>query len=65
MNAAGPVGPESQRCSQMLFFASRNTAETWIKDHPGVAILPVEVVYQMAREFQIEPARRLGLVGAS
>jgi alkylmercury lyase len=65
VNAAGPAGPESQKCSQMLFFASRNTAETWIKDHPGVTILPVEVVYQMAREFQIEPARRLGLVGAS
>jgi alkylmercury lyase len=53
VNAAGPAGPESQRCSQMLFFASRDTAEVWLKGHPGVALLPVEVVYQMAREFQI------------
>ncbi len=62
MNVTASAGPESQRCSQMLFFASRETAETWLKDHPGTAIVPVEVVYQMAHEFQIEPARRLGLV---
>ncbi len=63
VNIAGPAGPESQKCTQMLFFASNQTAEKWVKDHPGVTILPVEVVYQMADEFMIRPAKRLGLVG--
>lgn len=60
--AASSAGPNSPRCSQMLFFASRESAEIWIDDHPGVAILTVEEVYQLARKFQLEPARRLGLV---
>ena len=58
----GGVGPDSPRCSQMLFFTSRNTAETWLKDHPGVEILTVEQVFEIAQEFEVEPARRLGLV---
>ena len=60
--AASSAGPNSPRCSQMLFFASRESAETWVGDHPGVAILTVEEVYQLAREFQIDSAKRLGLV---
>jgi alkylmercury lyase len=55
-------GPDSPRCSQMLFFASRDSAERWRQDLVGVSILAVEEVFEIARQFQIEPARRLGLV---
>lgn len=55
-------GPESPRCSQMLFFASRETADEWLQGRAGVSILTVEEVLEIARQFQIEPARRLGLV---
>jgi alkylmercury lyase len=55
-------GPESPRCSQMLFFGSRETADKWLQGRADVAILTVEEVFEIARQFQIEPARRLGLV---
>ena len=55
-------GPESLRCSQMLFFGSRETAEQWLQGRAGVAILTVQEVFEIAIQFQIEPARRLGLV---
>lgn len=55
-------GPESPRCSQMLFFRSRGTADKWLQGRAGVSILTVEEVFGIAKEFQIEPARRLGLV---
>jgi alkylmercury lyase len=55
-------GPESPRCSQMLFFESRESAQTWLQGRANVAILTVEEAFKIAREFQIEPARRLGLV---
>jgi alkylmercury lyase len=55
-------GLESPRCSQMLFFGSRDSAEKWRQDRAGVSILTVEEVFEIARQFQIEPARRLGLV---
>lgn len=55
-------GPESPRCTQMLFFESSESASQWVKDRSGVAILTVEEVFDLAREFQIEPAKRLGLV---
>ncbi len=56
------VGPDSPRCSQILFFTSRKSAETWLKDRPGVEILTVEQVFEITQEFQVEPARRLGLI---
>lgn len=55
-------GPTSPRCSQMLFFTSRESAEKWLPNHPGVAVLTVEEVFEIAKLFQIDPARRLGLV---
>jgi len=55
-------GPEGPRCSQMLFFGSRESAEKWAKNRPDVSILTVEEVFEIARLFQIVPARRLGLV---
>ena len=60
--AASRSGPNSPRCRQMLFFSSRESARTWAKNRPGIAILTVEEVYQLAREFQIYPAREMGLV---
>jgi alkylmercury lyase len=64
------VGPEedarggagSPRCSQMLFFGSRETADQWLQGRSGISILSVEDVYEIAKQLQIEPARRLGLV---
>jgi alkylmercury lyase len=55
-------GPASPRCSQMLFFGARETAERWLQDHPAVSILTVEEVFEIAELFQIEPARRLRIV---
>ncbi|NIM94531.1 MAG: hypothetical protein GTO18_12590 [Anaerolineales bacterium] len=55
-------GPDSPRCSQMLFFASRESAYEWLQNRANVAILTVEETFEIARQFQIEPARRLGLV---
>lgn len=43
------VGPESEMCSQMRFFARREAAETWLEDHPGVVILEVAEAYRVAR----------------
>jgi len=56
------AGPESTRCTHMLFFESRESAEGWKQDRTGVSILTVEEVFELAKEFQIEPARRLALV---
>jgi alkylmercury lyase len=55
-------GPESSRCTQMLFFGSRESAEHWKQNRTGVFILTVEEAFELAKEFQIEPAKRLGLV---
>lgn len=61
-DAISSTGPNSPRCSQMLFFASRESADIWARDRSGVVILSVEEVYQLAYEFQIKPAKKLGLV---
>lgn len=55
-------GPESSRCTQMLFFESRESAKQWVQNHKGVFILTLEEAFELAKEFQIKPARRLGLV---
>ena len=52
------TGPTSSVCSQMFFFAARDAGETWVADHPGVAILTVEEAFEFARLRFIEPARR-------
>ena len=43
------TGPQSSMCSQMFFFASRDAAEIWLKDRPGVAVLTVNEAYELAR----------------
>jgi alkylmercury lyase len=48
--STGPAtGPQSETCSQMYFFTSRETAETWLKDSPGIAIFTVEEAWQLAK----------------
>lgn len=55
-------GPKSPRCTQMLFFGSRDSAHQWLQGRPDMSILTAEEVFEIARQFQIEPARRLGLI---
>ena len=55
-------GPNSPRCSQMLFFGSRESANQWLQGRTEVSILTVKEAFELANEFQIEPARRLGLI---
>lgn len=56
------AGPESPRCSQMLFFESRESAEEWLQGRSNVSILTIEETFELAQELQLEPAKRLGLV---
>lgn len=42
-------GPQSAACSQMHFFSSREAAERWQADHPGVALCTVEEAYRVAQ----------------
>lgn len=55
-------GPDTPRCTQQLFFASRQSAERWLGDQPGVGILGIGEAFEIAMAFQIEPAQRLGLI---
>jgi alkylmercury lyase len=49
------TGPGSASCSQTHFFSSRRAAETWLQDHPKIAILTLEEACQLARVIWIEP----------
>ncbi len=42
-------GPQSAVCSQMHFFHSREAAETWQVDHPGVIICSIDEAYRVAQ----------------
>lgn len=55
-------GPKSPRCSQMLFFESRESANQWLQGRTDVSILTVKEAFEVADEFQIKPARWLGLI---
>lgn len=49
-DSSGPdTGPQSESCNQMHFFTSRETAETWLEDRPGIAIFTVEEAWQLAK----------------
>jgi len=50
--------PQSPLCSQMHFFAARENAETWVKDHPDATIMTVEDVYQLVREHVHAPLEK-------
>lgn len=48
------TGPQSDTCSQIHFFRSHSAAESWVADHPGIAIFTVEEAYQLAQVNWIE-----------
>lgn len=51
------AGPDSEICTQMPFFASRQAGERWQADHPGVAILDLDQAREVARAYVTEPGR--------
>jgi len=55
-------GAESPRCNQMHFFASEGNAKKWATDHLGVMIMTVDQLFDVVKEFQLEPARQIGLL---
>jgi len=62
MEADARGGAKSPRCNQMQFFVSEENANKWSADHPGVSIMTVDQLFDVAREFQIEPARKMRLL---
>ncbi len=58
LSAGDRGGPQSPLCRQMHFFASRETAETWVKDHPDATIMTIEEVYQLVREHVLAPLEK-------
>jgi alkylmercury lyase len=45
------AGPDSQICTQMPFFASREAGERWLAGHPGVAVVDLEDACEIARAY--------------
>jgi hypothetical protein len=43
--------PQSAVCAQMPIFASRDAAQRWLSDHPGVAILDLQDASEIARAY--------------
>ena len=44
-------GPDSDDCTQMPFFASREAGERWLADHPGVAVVDPDDAREIARAY--------------
>lgn len=62
MDADTRGGAQSPRCSQMHFFVSEDNAKKWSAGRPGISVMTVDQLHDLAREFQIEPARQMGLL---
>lgn len=45
------AGPDSEICTQMPFFATREAGERWQADHPGVAIVDLDDAREIARAY--------------
>jgi alkylmercury lyase len=60
--APNKTGPKSDACSQMHFFSSREAAEIWLIDHPGVVIFSLDEAYRLARENWIDRMRKSDVV---
>ena len=58
LSAGDRSGPQSPLCQQMHFFASRESAAIWVRDHPNATIMSVEEVHQLVREFIHIPLER-------
>jgi alkylmercury lyase len=50
-SSCASTGPASAVCTQMPFFASRDTGERWLADHPGVAIVDLDEARMVARAY--------------
>ena len=46
----------------MHFFSSREAAEIWLIDHPGVVIFSLDEAYRLARENWIDRMRKPDVV---
>jgi alkylmercury lyase len=53
------TGPQSDACNQMHFFSSREAAEIWLVDHPGVVIFSLDEAFLLAKENWIDRFRAL------
>lgn len=63
--SCGPdTGPQSEACSQMHFFTSRETAATWLKERPGIAIFTVEEAWQLAQANWINGRQAFSTAGS-
>jgi len=62
MGADTAGGPDSPRCTQMHFFTSQENAQAWASSRPGVTVLSLRQLQEVIEEFQLEPARRMGLL---
>lgn len=48
-SSCSAIGPDSEICTQMPLFASREAGERWLADHPGVAIVDLDQAREIAR----------------
>ncbi len=48
------TGPQSDACSQMHFFSSREAAEIWLVDHPGVVVFSPGEAFLLAKKNWID-----------
>ena len=53
------VGADSEVCTSMLFYASRENAEKALEDYPNIAIFTIEEAFNLARGTWTEPTRAL------
>lgn len=49
------TGPTSALCTQMNFFATQEAADSWLENHPGVAVLTIEEASDVARALVDDP----------
>ncbi len=53
------IGVDSDVCTSMLFYASRESAEQALGSYPNIAILTIEQAFNLAHKTWAEPARQL------
>ena len=53
------AGADSELCTSMLFYASRENAEKALENYPNIAIFTIEEAFKLARETSTEPTRAL------
>lgn len=55
LSCSSVSGPDSDECTQMPFFASREAGESWAGDHPGTAIVDLTDARTIARTYVLGP----------